>query len=348
MKTIFKNALWLNSLLTIILLLGACGDDNPVEKPTKNKSGKGLIILNEGLFNRGNSSLSFISKKHLDKGFRDSIINGHFEKINKLRIGDVGHSITLIDSLLYIVANNSGLIHVIDTHSHVLIKTITGFTSPRYIEKVDENLALVGDLYSNTIAKVNLNTLEIAGNIGFNGQSERMVTVGKNVWVSNNTRPYLYILDPFEENISDSLFIGAFCNELYEYRGELIALANAQSYEVNKGALIFISPAKKEIVKKFEFESAEKSWYGRMTTDGESIYLKNENTILLYSNDQLNQVLSFDDMNAYNIFVHQNKLFVCNAKDYQSQGEVIVYNNNYNQISSLKTGIIPSSLIWIE
>jgi len=155
-------------VLALLLSLGGCMKDDELwdlEKPEIDLAFEGIFVINEGNFMYGNASLT-----HYDPE-TGQVINDAFFQSNALPLGDVAHSMTIRDSLGYVVINNSGRIYIIDTRTFEVKGKITGLTSPRYIHFISDTKAYVSDLYARSIAVVNPQTMEVSGAIPVNNSN---------------------------------------------------------------------------------------------------------------------------------------------------------------------------------
>lgn len=106
-----------------ILLFGifCAANCNPPEPPSPmpaDASAYGVYILNEGLFQQNNSTISYYDFENL------TLIPDIFLQVNKRGLGDTGNDLKRYGSKLYCVVNNSHRVEVMDFASARSIKAI--------------------------------------------------------------------------------------------------------------------------------------------------------------------------------------------------------------------------------
>lgn len=196
------------------LILGflavSCGDDLITGGEQYFRPGPGVFICNEGNFMYGNASLSYYDTENR------TVDNQVFYNANNFPLGDVCQSMSIIDGKGFVVVNNSGKVYVVDINTFKYVGAITGLTSPRYIQVVDDEKIYISDLYSPSMAIANPKTLEVTGHIymgttkgpGKVNGTEQMVKYGDYVyvcsWSFNNK---VYKIDTRVDKVVDSLTV---------------------------------------------------------------------------------------------------------------------------------------------
>jgi YVTN family beta-propeller protein len=99
------------SFLFLIFLIYGCKKDTSENPTAVDHFSNGLLVLNEGLFQHNNSSLSWINFSN------DEVNNSLFEQKTNRQLGDTGNDIQRYGGKIYIVVNVSSTIEVLDAKS---------------------------------------------------------------------------------------------------------------------------------------------------------------------------------------------------------------------------------------
>lgn len=164
----------LNKLLFTVLagslFFVSCSDDDDNIDIPSGKYDNGIFTINQGNFNSGRASVSFISNTF-------EVENDIFATNNENRpLGDTGQDIGLEGNYAYIVVNNSHKIEVVNRYTFKAVTTLaTGLTNPRYIafangkgyvtcwgagnSAADDYIAVI-DLATNTLTNTRISVAE--------------------------------------------------------------------------------------------------------------------------------------------------------------------------------------------
>ena len=322
-----------------------------------------LFILNEGNFTYANSSLS---RYDIETG---EVENFKFFNVNNAPIGDVGQSLTIIDDDMYIVVNNSKYIYKVDVETTLFKAVIDGFTSPRYMLQVSDNKAYVSDLESKGIWILNLTTMQHRF-LETGNTTEAMVKIGDEVFVSNWSNYYpglmgditsnktIQVIDCVSDTLVTEIEVAQEPNAMVVDKNDNIWVSCSGSYNsVQDPALICIDPATRTIIKRFNFTPGADYPSGlAIDGTGENIFFMNGGygTLNVYKmsvDDNELPTTPFITANGklfYNIKVNPENgdIYITDAKDYVSNGDLLRYSADGTFISSVSLGIIPSYMLF--
>lgn len=156
-------------------------DDNQVAQPYEN----GVFVLNEGAFNAGNASVSFINPS------TKAVSNDIFAAANNRPLGDVAQSISFWKDYAFVLVNNSQKIEVVEAATFKSVGTISNLASPRFMQVVSDTKAYVTNIFSNEITVINPSTFAHVSTIsvpcGSDGTcwTEQMYLSGNKLYVAN-------------------------------------------------------------------------------------------------------------------------------------------------------------------
>lgn len=322
------------------LLLFSCrkNEDNQAVDINENL----VLILNEGNFTWANASLSYYDKT--TKRVNEKV----FQQVNDVKMGDVLQSVTEINGKLYFVMNNSGKIWVCDKSTLKAEAEISGFQSPRYITQVNENYALVSDLYQNELNIVDLENVEISGSISLKGWSNQMYAYNGKVYVSNLDANQIYVINS-NLQLNDSIELDAPANSLVGHQ-EFCWVSSAGKQSA--GILPFIEKINLSTLERIKYTFGD---YQSIPTNlclnatANSLYFVAKDVMQMdaYDLSTASVLLPANGKTFYGLGVdpNNNELYLSDAKDYVQQSSIYRLNANGSPIDTFETGII-SNGFW--
>jgi glutamine cyclotransferase len=324
---------------------------------------RGLFVTNEGNFMYENASLSYYD---METG---EVLNDVFFNTNALPLGDLAYSMTIRDSLGYVVINNSGRIYVINTSTFEYVGKITGFTSPRHIHFVSDTKAYVTDLYARSITVVNPVTMEITGSIDVNNGSEsffqhsteQMVQVDRylftNCWSLDNM---ILVIDSETDQVVDSIEVLKQPNSMVLDRyNNLWVLTDGgypgSPYGYEEPGLLKIEAGSRNVQVVHRFAQGEMPGALRINGTGDTLYYLNQHVfryaIAAGSGPEL--FISGPSEAAgpgwyYGLDVDRvtSEVYVSDAIDFVQRGRVYRVTPGGVPVDTFQTGISPGSFCF--
>lgn len=230
------------------------------DKPNKNGSipdindNPRVIIANEGVFNGGNASLSYIDLK-TQKAYNDV----YFAQNDRV-LGDVFQSITGDNNNLYLVINNSNKIVIVDKKTFKY-KSEISVSQPRYLCLIGNNKALVTSMYRSKLQVIDLNTNQITKEINLPyPNTEGMVALNNKVYICpwNTQCNYIYQFDIATERVEDSIYISGYAptQAIADKNNKLWVFAGNPHLNI-QASITQLDPNNKQILKQFTFNGSE-------------------------------------------------------------------------------------------
>ena len=177
-----KHANVVKWLLVVSFMFTACEQDkSPVQPEAVSSVVKGAFIVNEGNFTQGNASLDFYMA---DSG---KILNNVFQSQNNAALGDVAQSMTIVDSLGFIVVNNSDKIEVINVNNfkRFAVIQLPAGASPRYLA-VSGTKGFITSLFKNLVYVMDMNSFAIVDSVAVGANPEEVVVRQNKIYVANS------------------------------------------------------------------------------------------------------------------------------------------------------------------
>lgn len=351
------SKLVLVALVSSVFFVSCTNNDDDKDVPLGNYD-NGALILNQGGFGKGNSSVSYLSNDFLTQQ------NNIFSLVNPtITLGDVGQDIGFNGDLAFIVLNVSNKIEIVNRYTMKHIATISkGLDNPRYIafsngkgfvtnwgdgnNKTDDYVAVVNlSNYSTTKIPVaegperiiaNNNKLYVAHEGGFNFGNEISIIDGATNTVA--TKVAVGDVPDSLEMSNSSLYIICSGKPSYsgaETVGRLVKLNvsnNTVSSTINFPAKSH--PSNLDIVNSDVFYTVD------------SAIFKSTLSATTLPTTPLFTTIAQGVYGVYSFAINNNKIYVGDAGDYNSNGKIYIYSITGTLEKNYTVGIIPAGFYF--
>lgn len=348
--------------LYLCILLFSCKKDpvKPEEKPIA-KLAKGMYVLNEGLINMNNASLTYYD-------YSDSLPrNDYFNLINGRKLGDTGNDMAHYGDKIYIVVSVSSQIEVMNANTGKSIKQIPVFNKdvPQQPRKLAfyKNLALVCN-FDGTVTVIDTFTLEIIKNIKVGRNPDGIAVANDKAYVANSggldapnydrTISVIDLLSLTEiKKIEVEINPYNIVNDSY---GDLYVISRGD-YEKVKMKLQVIDSKTDEL--KFTFpgiealnlaimgDTAYVYYFDYNAGSGSKIMTLNVKNETVISDNFISDGTKIQTVYGIAVDTSNSRIFLSDAKGFVNTGEVFCFNTKGNKLFSFKAGLNPGKMVFV-
>ncbi len=315
----------------------------------------GILIANEGPFGNGTGTVDFIANG------ATTVESSIYNTVNNDDLGNIVQSIAFSEEKAFIIANVSNRITVVNRYTFEKEATITtGLNNPRYMVITNGKGYVTnwGDPVDETddyVAIVNLETNTIEGNIPVVFGPEELVATDHKVYVAHQGaygfNNKISVINTTNQELSTTITVGDVPGGLQlDTSGNLWVLSSGKpdySGEETGGVLSKIDTNTYSVVSSIEFGATEHP--SRLNFDNNLLYYFLAGGIyeIETTATSLPTTTVMDGLSFYAMKIHEGKLYGTDAKDFASNGTLIIYDlitkmetNTYN------VGIIPGGIYF--
>ncbi|MBG6235731.1 YVTN family beta-propeller protein [Pedobacter sp. CAN_A7] len=348
---------YLFALLLALTVLSACRKDNngtgEPEKPTAER--KGIYVLSEGLMNANNTSLSYYNYDNQE------LIADQFTAVNGRGLGDTGNDIKIYGSKMYIVVNVSSTLEIVNPKTGVAIKKLdikdnNVGRQPRYIV-FNKNKAYLSS-YDGTVAVIDTASLAIEKYIKVGRNPEKMAVANGKLYVANSGGldypNYDNTVSVIDLNTNTEIKkISVVINPrgvVADQYGDVYVLSTG-NYGNIKSSMAIINSRTDLVTSQKDFSG------GNMVINGDLAYITASGGKLKVYNVKTETVekenFIADDTKItamYGVAVDEltGEVFITDAKNYFTSGEVFCFGQNGMKKYSIAVGISPNNVVFIN
>ena len=312
----------------------------------------GLLVLNEGLFNLNNASLSWVDLN------TNTVSEDFFLQKTGRKLGDTGNDLQRYGAKIYVLVNVSSTIEVLNAHTGQSLKQIVMQENGK--AKQPRNIAFYGgrvfvSCFDGYVDVIDTASLTVEKRIKVGSNPEDMVVVNQRLYVSNSGGliPSL-----------DSTLSIIDCQNLVELEkivvgknpGKIVALNDSILYVHVRGNYSTIP----SVLKKVNVGISKNQETIPIKISGME---KMENQLLIYTSESVslydmktNATINSDFIPLNDIttlyciqYVEALKqLFLFDANTYTNSGYIHRFSNTGQYIQKYHVGLNPNSLIYYE
>lgn len=345
-----NNLLW---LFLLPLLVISCKPDPPQPDPHDTYT-NGLFILNEGLFQMNNSTLSFYSFS------TGKLAENVFLDANHRGLGDVGNDLQQYGSKLYIVVNNSNIVEVVDAQTVQSLKTIQmSGKQPRRLAFLDGKAYI--SCFDGDVVRVDTTTLEIEASVHTGPNPDGICVCNGKLYVSNsgglNNPDYgntVSVIDPASFTVTKNITVGINPTRIKAYNDRYVYVVSNGDYVNVPYQFQKIDAQTDEMVKNYHLEVYNFDIYQNLAY----LYSYNFSTMTswfkvldLETDEIVNDSFISDGtqlQTPYNITVNpmNGDVYITDAGTYSANGDVYCFDKNGRKKFSFEAGLCPASMVF--
>lgn len=344
--------------MVMVFLLFSCKKEDP-EPVVVDQLSNGMLVLNEGLFQQNNSSVSWIS---FSSG---SVLNGFFETKTQRALGDTGNDMERYGGKIYIVVNVSSTVEVLDAKTFTSLKQIQmqeGGVSKQPRALAFANGKAYVTCYDGFVDVIDTNSLNVIQRIPVGLNPEGLAVSGNFLYVANsgglNTPTMdstVSVIDLNTHSETERITVGLNPGDVtIDNEGDIYVIRRG-NYGSVPSRMVRIDGQDHNVVETLSFDASGISEMGtkflvsyyNFSTSQSSIGLFNPLTESMETPDfvDLSQVSTL-----YGVQYHPstNRIYCLDAMNFTNSGYVRMYSSSGSYITSYHVGLNPSKIVFYE
>jgi YVTN family beta-propeller protein len=352
-----KN-LKLSTLLTtsalLTLITSSCHKDKKVT-PTPTLVTSGFYVLNQGVFNDNNSTLTAYNYN------TKTATTDFFSNINGRGLGDTGNDIEIYGSKMYIVVNVSSTIEIVDAKTAKSIKQISMVSNGTPREPRD--VVFYGgkayvSAYDGTVSVIDTTTLAITSTIAVGRDPEQLVVANGKIYVANsggldypNYDNSVSVINPVTNTVTKTITVVENPQDVATDGKGNVYVLSAGDYNTVVSSLAVIDDNADVVKTQTNFDAsvfiAQGSNAYFITNEG-GVGSYNTGSQSIGSANFIADGTTITTPYALAADASTGEVFVMDSKDYTSDGEVFAFDKTGKKEYTVTTGINPGKIAFIK
>lgn len=343
-------------LISILAILFFACTKNEDATPT-GKYSSGVLIVNEGPFQTGTGTVSFLNRE------TKMVENDIFQIVNNRPLGNIVQSLDIHNNKAYIIVNNAKKVEVVQAWDFKEVGTIQGLEMPRYFVGINDNKGYISEWgmggVNGAIKVVDLQTNMITKTIPVGRGAEKMLKVGEKVFVACNggfgTDDRVFVIDTQRDEVSAMITVADNPNSLALDVNDKVWVTCSGRSQWNGTSFTTLAPAQ---LIRFNAVSniVEQSFQFERHGLNNLVINSGKNTLFYnYSSRVFSQNISSGipsnpliRRSFYGLGYDKNSdlLYAADAGNFSSNGKVLRYNASGAAVDSMTVGVAPNGFYF--
>ena len=349
-----NNLLW---LLLLPLFIVSCDKPKPEPEPEPQPDtyANGIYVLNEGLFQLNNSTLSYYDFNTGE--FTEDI----FLEVNHRGLGDVGNDMKQYGNKLYIVVNNSNIVEVVDPKTAKSIKTIDlPQKQPRQIAFLDGKAYI--SCFDGDVVCVDTASLEVDGTVHAGLNPDGICVCNGKIYVCNsgglnypNYGNTVSVIDPVSFTVTKDITVAINPTRVKGYDNRFVYVVSNGDYSSTPYTFQKINCQTDELVKTYDLEVLNFDIYQNLayvyTFDYSTMTSAWIKVLDLETDEVVKEQFISDGTKLntpYGIKVNplNGDVYITDAGTFTTNGDVYCFSKDGKKKFSFEAGLNPSAMAF--
>ena len=349
----------LSVLVLLAVLMTAC-HKKPVTPDNPTVERNGMYILNEGVWNYNNSTISYYN---FDSG---EVTADIFTAVNNRGLGDTGNDLQRYGSRLYCVVNTSENIQVMDLYTAKVVGTVS------LVGKFPRRICFSGSkayvsCFDGTVVRIDTASLAVEASVTVGPNPEGVCIANGKLYVANtggyNAPDYgttVSVIDLNTFAVTKDISVVLNPTRLYVSPDQqdiyLISSGDYGVYFDIKSCLQKISPVTDEVVQTYNFELNNLAFYGNsayfysydFNTEEYTIQVFDLTTETIVNSHFITDGTTLNIPYGITVNPRNGDVYISDAQNFIVNGDVYCFDQSGKKKFSFEVGVNPSGMVFLN
>ena len=347
-----KSVLKLSCVLLLVGLM-SCGDDKePMVELGKYEAG--VFVVNQGKFGDGTGTITYYDR---DTTLKQNVYQS--ENMG-LILGNIAQSMSVANGNAYVAVNNAAKIEVADANDFTKVATIENLPQVRYMVASEDEKTLYAsswgaDGVSGVLYEIDTETNQILSELEIGGGLENMLIDGSELYIAKSGgfgTDSIVIQYDLSRSVIEKEYVAG------DNPVGIVKDSEDDIWVLCSGKFDFVNPPNSTAGGLYMLDGDDAvlqlellNGAGNLVIDqvGNKVYhLDSEGIKVIDLSNLQSSLFAAGSYYALGFDTKTNMLYAADAKDFVSNGEVVIFDRSGVEQSRIGAGVIPGSFYFAD